>query len=124
MDIGGSKGSSVWKKLWRLNVPAKIKIFGWHVLHGLIPFLGILANRHVGNTSQCPICSTECEDILDTLFSCAGAKQIWEKLGIWNIISDALNLDRSGSMIMEHLILNLGSWEPLGGIGLAEIILT
>ena len=27
----------VWAKLWKLNVPAKIKNFGWRVLHGLLP---------------------------------------------------------------------------------------
>jgi hypothetical protein len=29
-----------------------------------------------------------------------------------------------GAQLVEHMLLNLGSWEPLGGIGLSEIILT
>jgi hypothetical protein len=33
--------SPVWKKLWKLNIPAKIKNFGWRVLHGLVPCLGV-----------------------------------------------------------------------------------
>lgn len=33
------------KKLWKLEIPAKIKIFGWRDLHGVIPSWTILANR-------------------------------------------------------------------------------
>jgi hypothetical protein len=29
--------SQVWKRLWNLHVPRKIKVFGWQVLHGFIP---------------------------------------------------------------------------------------
>jgi hypothetical protein len=37
MEIDGSNGSKVSKKLWRLNVPTEVvEIFGWQVLHGLI----------------------------------------------------------------------------------------
>jgi hypothetical protein len=52
MDIGDSQHKKLWKRLWSLNVPAKIKIFGWRVLHGLIPCLGVLANRHIAQSSS------------------------------------------------------------------------
>jgi hypothetical protein len=39
-------------------------------LHGLIPCLWVLANRHIGNSSQCQICNIAGENILHTLFSC------------------------------------------------------
>ena len=37
----------VWRKLWKLQVPGKIKIFGWRALRGLITCKAILANRHI-----------------------------------------------------------------------------
>ena len=50
MQASGVGRRQVWKKLWKLQVPGKIKIFGWRALHGLIPGRAILANRHIGNT--------------------------------------------------------------------------
>jgi hypothetical protein len=41
LGVGRSEISPVWKKLWKLNIPAKVKIFGWRLLHGLIPCFGI-----------------------------------------------------------------------------------
>jgi hypothetical protein len=46
----------VWRSLWKLNVPVKIKIFIWRTLHGIIPLKCILANRHIGDSAACPIC--------------------------------------------------------------------
>jgi hypothetical protein len=34
--VGGQRNNQIWNKLWKLNVPAKIKIFGWRALQGLI----------------------------------------------------------------------------------------
>jgi hypothetical protein len=53
----------VWDILWKLSVPAKIIIFGWRALYGLIPGLGVLANRHIKISAQCPICLQGSEDI-------------------------------------------------------------
>ena len=47
----GSYGTSstlpVWKNIWSLKVPAKIKIHAWRCLLGAIPCNGVLANRHM-----------------------------------------------------------------------------
>jgi ribonuclease HI len=123
MDIGGSRGDDVWKKLWCLHLPAKIKIFGWRLLHGLIPCYGVLANRHIGTSSQCPICKIHCEDILHMTFTCQRAQQVWQRLGIADIINSSLT-ERSGSMVIQHMILNLGLCSSLNNIGLPELILT
>ena len=40
--------TKLWKNLWKLNLPGKIKILGWQALKGLLPCQAILANRHVG----------------------------------------------------------------------------
>jgi hypothetical protein len=74
------------------------------VLHGLILCYGVLANRHVGTSSQCPICSLGCEDILHMLFNCPRAKQIWATLGVGDKISDILQTDRSGSVLIDQMI--------------------
>ena len=62
-QAGGAGNEEVWSKLWKIDVPAKIKIFGWRVLHGLIPCRGILANRHIERSSRCLACHEGCENI-------------------------------------------------------------
>ena len=92
---GGVSSTEVWKRLWKLDVPGKIKIFGWRVLHGLIPCWWILANRHIDNSSSCPSCHEGCEDIKHVLFTCSRAKEIWRIL-VANEIQNLLEVDRSG----------------------------
>jgi ribonuclease HI len=113
-----------WKKLWKLNIPSKIKIFGWRALHGMIPCKGVLANRHVGNSSSCPVCTEGCEDIKHILFTCSRMKLIWKALGIEDKIQRLLNLDRSGSVILQEVIRMGGSIDGLKGVRFAELILT
>jgi hypothetical protein len=76
LGVGRSEISLVWKKLWKLSIPAKVKIFGWRALHGLIPCFGILANQHIITNSGCSVCLVGCEDIMHTLFTCMCAKKI------------------------------------------------
>jgi hypothetical protein len=44
---GSAHTSPVWKTLWAMRVPEKIKINCWRSLMGAIPCLEILANRHM-----------------------------------------------------------------------------
>jgi hypothetical protein len=77
-----ASGNQLWKKLWGLKVPGKIKIFGWRALKGLIPCRAILANRHVGNSGNCPVCMHGAEDIKHLLFTCDRARDVWQALGV------------------------------------------
>jgi len=103
-QASGVGDEKVWSKLWKLDVPAKINIFGWRVLHGLLPCRGILANRHIGNLGSCPASQEGCEDIKHVLFTCNRAKEIWRLLGVTNDIQNLLQVDRSGSVVVAEMI--------------------
>jgi hypothetical protein len=75
-DLAEAANKPVWDKLWDLDIPSKIKIFGWRILHGMIPCRGVLANRHIGNDGSCPLCSSGCEDIKHVLFTCERARAV------------------------------------------------
>jgi hypothetical protein len=64
-----------------------------------------------------------CEDIFHALFNFPRAQKVWQTLGILETINDALTY-RSGSLVPEHMILNLNHCYNLNGIGLPELILT
>ena len=60
---GNAQLNGVWKEVWRLRLPGKIKHFGWKVLKGVLPCYGMLADRHIPLIPQCPICKVGLEDI-------------------------------------------------------------
>jgi hypothetical protein len=74
---GRSALNPVWKNLWQLKLPGKIKIFIWRSLHGIILSKCILANRHIGTSGECPICNLHAEDTRHLLFTCPVAVDMW-----------------------------------------------
>jgi hypothetical protein len=52
------------------------------------------------------------------------SQKVWEKISLWDKSDEILRLDRLGSGIIEQMILISGTWGSLGGIGIAETILT
>jgi ribonuclease HI len=123
-QAGWSGGETVWTKLWKMNVPVKIKIFGWRILHGLLPCRGVLANKHIGEESSCPVCRQGGEDIKHVLFSCERAKEIWRLMGILEEINRLINTNRSGSVLMADIVKTSKNVKHLNQVGLAELILT
>jgi hypothetical protein len=76
----------------------------WRALHGILPLKSILANRHIGTSGQCPVCSQSPEDILHLLFNCDMARQMWDSLGLTSVIEEACTVDRAGSAVLEFLM--------------------
>jgi hypothetical protein len=37
----------IWKKLWKCNVPEKVRIFAWKSLSGVLAIEGIKKRRHI-----------------------------------------------------------------------------
>ena len=122
--LGTSTQNPVWEILWKLRVPLKVKIFGWKALHGMIPGLSILANRHIKTTAQCPVCKLGPEDIKHLMFTCARARQVWTAIGIMDVIDDISTVDRSGSVCFEKMLRRKYPPNPkLDKITVAEAIL-
>jgi hypothetical protein len=44
------------KILWKLEVPPKVKVFWWRVLHEFLPAKKILHKRHIERISNCDTC--------------------------------------------------------------------
>ena len=73
-------------------------------MHGILPLKSILANRHIGDSGQCPLCDLHPEDVLHMVFNCQGAANIWRELGLYNHVTSAIQVDRSGSAVLEKLL--------------------
>jgi hypothetical protein len=59
---GSSRINPVWEKVWKLDIPSKIKKNMWRSLHGVVPGKAILASRHIRVSTQCPVCQAGPED--------------------------------------------------------------
>jgi hypothetical protein len=95
----------VWGQVWKLKVSAKIKIFSWRFLHGTIACNCVLANRHIIESSVCPVCKIFCEDTKHLFFfECGRVKEIWQNLGILSITEEACHSDREGSGVLETIL--------------------
>ena len=100
-----------------------MKIFGWRVLHGLLPCIVILENRHIKRSGSCPTCNEGCEDIKHLLFLCKRAHDIWQQIGVWHEIQEYIQADRSESIAIVEIINKSRSLGFLNSLGLAELIL-
>jgi hypothetical protein len=101
---GSSIHNPVWKELWKLHIPSKIKKIVWQALHGILPLKCILANRHIGTSSECPICQQGPEDINHLLFQCQTARDLWRSLDLHVIIEQEMHNERSGFVVLENLL--------------------
>ena len=115
-EVASTAGTNpVWDILWKLQVPSKVKKFVWRALHGTVPGMCILNNRHIKVNPQCPVCKSGPEDIRHLIFTCTRAKEVWGKLGLLEDINLALCVDRSGSVVLEELLTNPLKKSPVLG---------
>jgi ribonuclease HI len=58
------------------------------------------------------------------LFTCEKAREVWQGLGLSTVIRDAARVDRSGSVVLEHILMTKLSVPSLGNLPPHEIIAT
>lgn len=83
---GGSTndGKGVWKDIWKLKCPNKIKHFLWRLTHNGQPLRCNLSRRGMLIDTRCPVCGQMSEDGGHLFFKCKLPKQIWRILNFEN----------------------------------------
>ena len=67
----------VWRKIWRLRVPNKSKVFGRRACKEILPTSVSLHRRKVIADVVCPICILPTETCLHSLWGCGAARDVW-----------------------------------------------
>lgn len=67
----------IWKLLWSMNIPPRIKRFGWRLCRGILPTSVGLSRRVTNLSMRCSICGHPEEDDIHALFECPLAESIW-----------------------------------------------
>ena len=66
-----------WPKLWKYNLPSKIKVFGWRVCQGILPTKENLSCRKIVEDNSGDFCRQGAESILHVLWECGVAQDVW-----------------------------------------------
>lgn len=80
-DVGaaGTSGDDTWRQIWKLDVPPKVRVFWWRVIHEILPAKQVLHRRHIEPITYCDTCGKEEESIGHVLMDCSIAKIFWEQ---------------------------------------------
>lgn len=74
-SMGISPG--VWKIIWGLKVPQKLKHFLWKACNNILPVRENLRKRRVVPTTECTICNKEVESVKLALLFCEWTRPVW-----------------------------------------------
>ena len=72
--LGGLK---IWKKLWKLRVPNKIKVFGWRAYHEILPTRVNLARRRIISDLVSHCCKSLLKSTVHAIWECGAAQDVW-----------------------------------------------
>ena len=67
----------LWRKVWKLSIPGKVKHLIWRAYHETLPTNHHLQRRRIRSSRLCPICLQEDETTLHTLWQCPMARNMW-----------------------------------------------
>jgi hypothetical protein len=83
IDNSHLKVEGQWKKLWKLKVPNKVRIFLWRVLRGCLPVRARLLAKGVHCDPKCPCCGEYEENEWHCFVGCMAAQEVWKEADCW-----------------------------------------
>ena len=72
-----------WSRIWKLDVPNKVKMFMWRACSEALPTKMNLRKRKILENSLCSQCSKGEEDTIHTLWDCDDLHCIWDRGYNW-----------------------------------------
>jgi hypothetical protein len=72
-----SSSDAMWKGVWKLNVPPKVRVFWWRAFHEFLPSRYNLWRRHIEPVAFCETCGDLEETIRYVLLDYTVAKEFW-----------------------------------------------
>jgi hypothetical protein len=70
----------IWKKIWRAEIPSKVRVFAWKVDRNGLPTRVNTKHRHLDQDSSCLLCGSPEEDCFHALIVCPHAKALRSEL--------------------------------------------
>lgn len=77
---GTAPSSGLWRNLWNLKIPPKVKHFLWQACTNCLPTKDNLQSKRVQVNNICPVCNNCSESVLHTLVNCSYAVACWSRV--------------------------------------------
>nr|POE67391.1 inactive lrr receptor-like serine/threonine-protein kinase bir2 [Quercus suber] len=74
----------LWKLIWRLSVPPKVRNCTWRVAKNAIPVKTNLLKRQVLQEDVCDQCKSYSKDVVHALWMCPCLNEVWDADTVWN----------------------------------------
>ena len=91
-----------WKRVWRMNVANKVKVFVWQLAHNSLQVKKNIARRGVKLDTLCPICQRFDEDMGHLFLKCKTMRLCWLLLNLEEVRVSFLQL-RTGRDMLEKI---------------------
>lgn len=75
--IGPGPHRSLWKFIWKLRLPPKVRIFAWQLGNELLPTNLKRATINPDVNKMCPRCNSFEESIIHAVRDCQKVKEVW-----------------------------------------------
>ncbi|RYR63043.1 hypothetical protein Ahy_A04g020830 [Arachis hypogaea] len=92
----------VWKVIWKLQVPQKVRMFLWKAVHRILPVNKNLHQKRITVAPTCSICQREEETIEHALLLCPWTRAVWFGSNI-QIVPTAYNVRSFGEWILDKI---------------------
>ena len=74
---------SLWKKIWGLKVPGKVRNLVWRACKNALPTKMNLLHRKVVTSAVCELCNLHTEDPAHALYHCPKLETLWQSTPLW-----------------------------------------
>ena len=71
-----ARDGKLWQKMWKVQVPSKLRVFLWRLSHQSLPTGDVRHHRQMAESSACSICG-EADNWQHSLISCTVARCVW-----------------------------------------------
>ena len=72
----------IWKNLWQLQIPNKVRSFAWRASKNIPPTKDNLYRRKITEDPLCVVCGCEPESSGHILWDCEKTREVWKLTGI------------------------------------------
>lgn len=70
----------LWKELWKLSVPPKVRVFWWWVIRDFLLRRSTLQRWNIERVAFCEVCGDRQETVMHVLTSCSQALAFWSAM--------------------------------------------